>query len=256
MTGFGEVVLGASDTLFDNILWFDMKTLVAAYNATVINAPDNKDDECSCAVSQNIEDYFLRQKNIAPFSVDSLLTLCFGNTLPDNDPYRYTEEYWNGDINYCWEYRCQNRCADFAYTYMDNILSLAASKPAKMAISDKCNKILEKGHTDYKWIIHHKDTTKWKYEINDTQHIEGESVCSSVGGILGQKGTPDSTGNIKYCWCKLTKSISECPEISDDWVFAENLRNSDNCVRSCRSICAENFDWNQGFRHAMFSHAE
>lgn len=243
MVCFGDVEIGSPDSLIQRWLALNRQILISEYKKVVA-----KDCFCTKYATKDadIEKMFLNSNPIIPFSAKDLLEFCIDNITPDSDPYFDSQEYFYSGEAHCGEEECKDRCVDFTYSYMNEILEFVRSKEF---FSEKCDDIISRGRVDLKTYGVLKD--KWILDVPGGK-IHGDAVCSSNEGIYGQVGNPNMVGKTKYCWCRVTKSVNACP-FSSSWVYkGGNFDSAFECVENCASYCMESVWRDVGFRKAIF----
>lgn len=239
MVCFGDVEIGSPDTLIQRWLALNKQILVSEYKKVVAK-------DCFCKKDADIEKMFLNSNPIVPFSAKDLLEFCIDNITPDSDPYFDSQEYFYSGEAHCGEEECKDRCADFTYSYMNEILEFVRSKEF---FSEKCDDIISRGRVDLK-TYGGGSKDKWILNVPGGK-IRGDAACSSTEGIYGQVGDPNMVGRTKYCWCRVTKSVNAC-SFSSSWVYKGDYDSALECVDYCASNCAESIRWDAGFRKAIF----
>ena len=239
MVCFGGVEIGSPDSLWQKWLAFNRQILVSEYKKIVEN-------DCFCTKDADIEKMFLNINPVIPFSAKDLLEFCTDNITPDSDPYFDSQEYFYSGKAHCGEDECKDRCANFTYSYIKEILEFVESKKF---FSQKCENIISNGRMDLKTYGVSKD--KWILDVSGGK-IHGDAACSSTEGIYGQVGDPNMVGRTKYCWCRVTKSVPACP-FSSLWVYRGGSTDSAiECIENCALNCVESTKGDAGFRKAMF----
>lgn len=86
-----------------------------------------------------------------------------------------------------------------------------------------------------------------------TVDITGIASCNNTSGTSGDVTDEEfnNTADGQYCWCKMTYPAAS------RWVFRNDNKNADNCVRLCASACATDICRNSSpYRSSFFGSVE
>ena len=98
------------------------------------------------------------------------------------------------------------------------------------------------------------NNNEWKH-VYSWGTIYGMVLCSTTESEWGQPGTPDESGNGRYCWCKATgykpnnSNVLYKPLNSMPWVFSQDYGSYSRCSR-CPFSCGAT----RGFFRQILGH--
>ena len=87
-------------------------------------------------------------------------------------------------------------------------------------------------------------------------YVIGETSCNSTPGTWATIGTPDTSSDGQYCWCKATHYTdsggNQCTLSNSAWAFYTGYTSTTECLFYCTYWCLSNLFWPDDLRAAVF----